>query len=121
MRITLVLFLAVPLSAATCDSLISLKISETTIASAQTIAAGAFLPPNARADSPAATAYKSLPAFCRVLGYAAPTNDSHIEFEVWLPASGWNGKYLGVGNGGFAGAITYSGGIGNAPGLAEAL
>src|SRR5262245_16294153 len=33
--------------------------------------------------------------------------DSHIEFEVWLPTSGWNGKYEGVGNGGFAGYINY--------------
>ena len=36
-------------------------------------------------------------------GVIQPSIDSHIEFEVWLPASGWNGKYLGVGNGGFAG------------------
>src|SRR5260370_41127611 len=94
--------LAVSLYAATCDNLTSLKISETTITSAQTVAAGAFLPPNARADSPAAVAYKNLPSFCRVEGFAAPTNDSRIEFEVWLPTAGCNGKYLGVGNGEFA-------------------
>ena len=29
-------------------------------------------------------------------------------FEVWLPSSGWNGKYQGTGNGGFAGSIGYS-------------
>jgi hypothetical protein len=119
--VTIALLSAASLSAATCDSLVSLKIADTTITSAQTVAAGTFLPPNARADSPAASAYKNLPAFCRVEGFIAPAADSHIGFEVWLPASGWNGKYLGVGNGGFAGAITYSGGIGNAPGLAEAL
>src|SRR6266852_6028022 len=121
MRLTILSLLAAPLFAATCDSLASLKIADTTITSAETVAAGAFLPPNALADTPAAAAYKNLPAFCRVLGAIAPTGDSHIEFEVWLPTSGWNGKYLGVGNGGFAGAITYSGGIGNAPGLAEAV
>jgi feruloyl esterase len=27
---------------------------------------------------------------------------------VWLPASGWNGKFLGVGNGGWAGTIGYA-------------
>jgi feruloyl esterase len=27
---------------------------------------------------------------------------------VWLPAAGWNGKYLGIGNGGFAGSIGYT-------------
>jgi feruloyl esterase len=51
--------------------------------------------------------FKSLPAFCRVKGVIAPSGDSHIEFEVWLSASGWNGKYMGAGNGGFAGSISY--------------
>jgi feruloyl esterase len=37
-----------------------------------------------------------------------PTSDSYIRFEVWLPENDWNGKYLGVGNGGFAGSIGYS-------------
>lgn len=41
-------------------------------------------------------------------GVLTPSPDSHIEFEVWLPVSGWNGKYLGVGNGGFAGSIGYT-------------
>ncbi len=36
-----------------------------------------------------------------------PTSDSKIRFEVWLPESGWNGRLLGVGNGGFAGVIGY--------------
>ena len=115
------LLAALPILAATCDTLTELKIADATITSAKIVAAGAFLPPNIRADQPAATAYKNLPAFCRVEGYVAPVNDSHIEFEMWLPTEAWNGKYLGVGNGGFAGAITYSGGIGNAPGLAEGL
>jgi Tannase and feruloyl esterase len=51
--------------------------------------------------------FESLPAFCRFQGVIQPSSDSHIEFEVWLPMSGWNGKYLGVGNGGFAGSIRY--------------
>jgi feruloyl esterase len=37
-----------------------------------------------------------------------PTSDSDIHFEVWMPASGWNGKFKGNGNGGFAGSIEYS-------------
>jgi hypothetical protein len=42
----------------------------------------------------------------------------------WLPASGWNGEYLGVGGGGFAGNINYTAGAvvsANVPGLVEAL
>jgi feruloyl esterase len=48
-----------------------------------------------------------VPAFCRVAGVIQPSSDSEIQFEVWMPASGWNGKFQGVGNGGFAGAISY--------------
>jgi len=45
--------------------------------------------------------------FCRVIGVATPTGDSHIGFEVWLPpAAGWNGKFQGIGSGGSAGAIS---------------
>src|SRR4029077_18037650 len=36
-----------------------------------------------------------------------PTADSDIRFEVWMPTSGWNGKFVGVGNGVWAGSITY--------------
>src|SRR5262249_5840101 len=60
--------------------------------------------------------------FCRVQGVMQPSRDSHIEFEVWLPASGWNGKYLGAGNGGFAGSISYATAPGsNVPGMANAV
>jgi feruloyl esterase len=50
----------------------------------------------------------TLPSFCRVQGVLRPTSDSHIAFEVWLPADGWNARFQGVGNGGFAGSIAYS-------------
>lgn len=46
--------------------------------------------------------------FCLAKGALTPTTDSEIKFEVWLPpASAWNGKYQGVGNGGFAGSLIY--------------
>ena len=35
----------------------------------------------------------ALPSFCRVQGVLRPTSDSHIAFEVWLPADGWNGSF----------------------------
>jgi len=45
--------------------------------------------------------------FCRVIGVATPTGDSHIGFEVWLPPrTQWNGKFQGEGSGGSAGAIS---------------
>jgi len=90
---------------ATCENLNTLKLPATTITSAQAIEAGAFTPPAGVAGA----RFKTLPAFCRVQGVIAPTQDSHIEFEVWLPAStSWTGRYVGVGNGGFAGSIAYA-------------
>jgi feruloyl esterase len=94
---------------APCESLKSTPLPNTTITSAGIVDAGAFSAASARGFD-----YKTLPAFCRVQGVIAPSADSHIEFEVWMPSAGWNGRYQGVGNGGFAGEISY-------PQLAAAL
>jgi hypothetical protein len=51
--------------------------------------------------------YQGLPAFCRVAVEDTPSSNSNIKIEIWLPAAGWNGKYRGQGNGGFAGVIDY--------------
>ena len=51
------------------------------------------------------TATEALPGHCRVALVLAPTADSHIEVEVWMP-SNWNGKFQAVGNGGWAGSIS---------------
>jgi feruloyl esterase len=78
--------------------------------------------------------YSRLPAFCRVAATLTPSSDSDIKIEVWMPAneprrsteqtravlgahsapgsggeprSRWNGKFQAVGNGGWAGSISY--------------
>jgi hypothetical protein len=99
----------VSVPAATCEGLADVKLPNTTITAAQSVPMGAFTPPT---GSPAP--YKELPAFCRVAGIIKPAKDSEIKFEVWLPSEKWNGKFHGIGNGGFAGSINY-------PGLAGAL
>ena len=73
------------------------------------VAAGAFTPPPSAAPWLAGDPnfYKQLPAFCRVTADARPSADSDIKIEVWMPAGGWNGKFRGQGNGGFAGEIDY--------------
>jgi Tannase and feruloyl esterase len=98
-----------PVAAATCETLADLKLDNTTITTAQTLAAGAFTPPTSEARMPIPASYAELPAFCRVTGIIKPTSDSEIKFEVWMPSAGWNGKFQGIGNGGFAGSITYQG------------
>ena len=98
-----------PAVAATCDSLSSLTLPGTTITLAQPVGPEEFNPPNGRAGGPSnASLLKNLPAFCRVAATLKPTSDSDIKIEVWLPASGWNGKFQAVGNGGWAGVISYS-------------
>ena len=50
----------------------------------------------------------ALPAHCRVAAVLMPSSDSHIEIEVWMPVENWNGKFQAVGNGGWAGVISYA-------------
>ena len=51
-----------------CEGLADLKLPATTIATAQSVAAGAFVP-----VSGSAAPFKALPAFCRVTGVIKPT------------------------------------------------
>ena len=96
---------------ASCDSLASLALPNTTITGASLVGAGAFTPPgpqNDRARAAAARTYGGLPEFCRVEATLAPSDDSDIKVEVWLPAADWNGKYQAVGNGAFTGSIRHN-------------
>src|SRR5262245_23322818 len=70
-------------AAASCESLASLKLPNTSIASAQLVAAGTFSPPAPRRGGEgAASPYKDLPAFCRVTGSVARANDTDVKLEV---------------------------------------
>jgi hypothetical protein len=93
-----------------CEALAKLAIPQAKITSATSVAAGAVTMPTPGGAAQAAAVgafFKSLPAFCRIAVTATPTSDSDIKIEIWLPASGWNGKFQGQGNGGFAGSIDY--------------
>jgi tannase/feruloyl esterase len=87
-----------------CAALSGLKIPDVAITSAISVAAGPFAMPGGRGGAPPV----AMPPFCRVVAVSRPTSDSQINFEVWIPeGGGWNGKFLGVGTGGFSGSITY--------------
>jgi len=91
-----------------CKDLAKLEIANTKITHAEQVAAGAFTKPPSPSGIPAAPdTFKRLPAFCRVTATLTPSSDSDIKIEVWLPVSGWNSKFHGQGNGGFAGEIDY--------------
>jgi hypothetical protein len=89
-------------SAADCASLKGRTTAQTEITAATLHPGGPFTVPSTPPRP------QVLPAFCRVQGVLHPTPDSQIAFEVWLPAEGWNGRFQGIGNGGFAGAVGYS-------------
>jgi len=110
--VAIVLLLATPLSDAmradesACPNLSRIQRANTKITAAAVVEAGAFKPDTGNAN--ALRAFAALPAFCRVTATLAPSADSDIKTEVWLPISGWNGRLQVVGNGGWAGTIPYS-------------
>lgn len=88
--------------AATCESLATAALPDSTITVAETVSTGAFTNPDGTGKQ------SGLPVFCRVSGYSTPSADSHIGWEVWFPVHGWVGRYQQVGLGGFNGALYYS-------------
>jgi feruloyl esterase len=89
---------------ASCEDLAAFAPPNTTITLAELVGARAFEP---RKDlfRQEMSKYEDLPASCRVAGTIKPSKDSNIRFEVLMPVSGWNGKFLGIGDGGFLGEV----------------
>src|SRR5262245_49338559 len=96
-----------PARAATCESLTSLALPKTRIAEVETVAAGAFRPPSSPARGGgagssaqargSANPFGDLPAFCRIRLVVDTSADSAIRIDVWMPAAGWNEKFLVTG------------------------
>lgn len=93
-----------------CAQMAGDDVPQGKVTAATLVPAGGFEPPASPFGPPpgvAAAGFKDLPAFCRIQATLTPTPDSDIKVEVWLPASGWNGKLVGIGNGVWAGSISY--------------
>jgi len=89
-----------------CEQLQGVALERATVTAATSVPAGVFTPPaGSGPGGTAAPAAKPIPEHCRVTLVLKPTPDSNINVELWLPTSNWNGKFLAVGNGGWAGAI----------------
>jgi len=93
------------LQAATCTELATLALPNARIDLAESVPAGDF---SFDVNRPGTSQqnHRNLPAFCRVAATLTPTSDSEIKIEVWLPED-WNGKLLAVGNGRWAGSISF--------------
>jgi len=81
---------AEPSAGATCAAIARVDFSGLTDAPTQ-ITATQFVPATA-----------AVPAHCNIIGYVA----THIGFELDLPVSNWNGKFLQIGCGGFCGSVS---------------
>ena len=99
----IVLLAATSSSAEICETLTSLKLPNTTITLARVEQGDLSSIDNGTPGGP----LTHLPSFCRVAGTISPVPDSVIKFEVWMPTSGWNQRFMAVGNGGFSGAPWY--------------
>ena len=73
----------------TCQGLMSIALEHATITSATNVPEGPVSGGGRGGAAPVIA-----PAHCAVQGIIRPTKDSEIHFELWIPASGWNGKYL---------------------------
>ena len=82
---------------ATCAQLTQLSVPHVTVASAEVLHTLAI------PGQPS----MELPEFCRVLATASPVLGSQIGIEVWIPLSGWDGRFEGTGNGGYSSTINY--------------
>lgn len=89
----------------TCEELGNVPLENATVTVAEPVAAGVFEPPRRGGPPRRASASEPIPAHCRVTLELTPTPASGIHVELWLPAENWNGKFLAVGNGGWAGMI----------------
>jgi feruloyl esterase len=84
-----------------CESLADVSLpGNTTITTAQTLSGTLSL-------TAVGTTYNltGLPAFCRVNGVTKPGHNSDVNWEVWMPASSWNGRFEQLGGGGIDGSI----------------
>ena len=74
-------------SAGSCESLTALTLRNTTIDNAVV-----------------APASGTTPASCRVhASVTHPPAGDDVNIDVWLPLEGWNGRFQGVGGGGYSG------------------
>jgi feruloyl esterase len=104
------LMAASPAAATECRELARMALPGGKVTSAALVAPGAFEQPASPGAPPGVGGgnYRDLPQFCRVQATLTPTGDSDIKVEVWLPSAGWNGKFVGIGNGIWAGQLSYS-------------
>lgn len=92
-----------------CESLVGMALNGGLVTTAELVPAGTYTPPDLAPGEP--SPLTELPAFCRATVTKKTSPDSTVGIEVWLPKDNWNNRFLGTGNGGPAGSITYYTGL----------
>jgi len=83
-----------------CQSLLTFSYPNTTITGASSSPGGPYCAPDTWH-----LCFTNLPPSCQVTATMTPVSGSSISVTVWMPTQGYNGRYLGTGNGGYAGSI----------------
>lgn len=94
-----------------CRAIAAMALPGAKVMASASVPAGAFTLARPAMLPDFADRLRDMPAFCQVKIVAAPSTQSHIGIEVWLPLKDWNGRFLGTGNGGGAGMIAYEMGM----------
>ena len=97
----LLLGIAGPALGSTCVEIEKLNLDNVAITDSMEVPAGDY-------PIPDSSLVVKLPSHCSVKVILTPSSDSHIEMELWMPSTNWNGKFLALGNGGWAGSISYA-------------
>ncbi|MBK4739113.1 tannase/feruloyl esterase family alpha/beta hydrolase [Noviherbaspirillum pedocola] len=85
--------------AGACENLVlNIGLTGGTVSGAVTVPGPSFTAANG-------VTYTNLPSFCKVSAILTPTTDSFINVELWMPTTSWNGRFQGIGNGGYGGTI----------------
>lgn len=84
-----------------CTNLSQLELKNAKITLAEQVPKGEFTAPNGRKYP--------VEEFCRIRGVSVSSDESRIVFEVWLPVSGWTGRYHQFDPGSMGGSLSYEG------------
>jgi len=104
-------------SASRCDTSYltsALHLTHVTVDSAAPVTTGSYTPPGTT------TPITGLPDFCNVALTQTDSAGNPIHIAVWLPAK-WNGRFQGIGGGGYSCGISYAGTGGPTASLQEAV
>ncbi len=96
-------------AATPCENMAAIALAGGAVTSAVAVAAGRFAAPGGGGSPESRAIYAKLPTFCRIAMTLKPSADSDIRAEVWLPATGWNGKLVESGNGGYSPNLGFGG------------